>query len=229
MKKINLAIIPARSGSKGIKDKNILLINKKPLLVYTIKAAIKSKCFDIVFVSTDSKKYAEIAKKYGANVDFLRSKKNSLDTSKTIDSVIEVVENFKKKDIYCETVTLLQPTSPLRDENDIKNAFKIYRNKKADSVISVCESSHPTFLYNTLKKGNSLHNFIANKDLHKLRQDVSKEYYVNGAIYILKPSKRYEYYGPKSYAYLMSKNHSVDINDLFDAKLAEFLLSNRKW
>lgn len=75
MKKINLAIIPARSGSKEIKDKNILLINKKPLLAYTIEAAIKSKCFDIVFVSTDSKKYAQIAKKYGANVDFLRSKK----------------------------------------------------------------------------------------------------------------------------------------------------------
>mgnify|MGYP001058348664 FL=1 len=227
MKKINLAIIPARSGSKGIKDKNILLINKKPLLAYTIESAIKSKCFDIIFVSTDSKKYAEIAKKYGANVDFLRSKKNSLDSSKSIDCILETVGNFFKKGIYCKTVTLLQPTSPLRDENDIKNAFKIFRNKKADSVISVCESTHPTFLYNTLKKGNSLHNFIANKDLHKLRQDVSKEYYVNGAIYILKPSNGYEYYGHKSYAYLMSKKHSVDINDLFDAKFAEFLLNNK--
>lgn len=228
MKKINLAIIPARSGSKGIKDKNILLINKKPLLAYTIEAAKKSKCFNIIFVSTDSKKYAEIAKKYGANVDFLRSKKNSSDTSKSIDLMVETVENFKKKNIYCETVTLLQPTSPLRDAKDIKNAFKILKDKKADSVISVCESSHPTFLYNTLKKDDSLHNFIAKKDLHKSRQEVDQEYYVNGAIYIVKPSKKYEFYGPKSYAYLMTKNHSVDINDLFDAKLSEFLLNNIK-
>lgn len=228
MKKINLAIIPARSGSKGIKDKNILLVNKKPLLAYTIEAAKKSKCFDIIFVSTDSKKYAEIAKKYGANVDFLRSKKNSSDNSKSIDLMVETVENFKKKNICCETVTLLQPTSPLRDENDIKNAFKILKNKNADSVISVCETSHPTFLYNTLKKGNSLHNFISKKDLHKQRQQAPQEYYVNGAIYIVKPSKKYEFYGSKSYAYLMTKNHSVDINDLFDVTLAEFLLNFRK-
>ena len=204
------------------------MINKKPLLAYTIEAAKKSKCFDIIFVSTDSKKYAAMAKKYGANVDFLRSKRNSSDTSKSIDLMVETVENFKKKNIYCETVTLLQPTSPLRDANDIKNAFKILKNKKADSVISVCESSHPTFLYNTLKKDDSLHNFITKKDLHKSRQEVDQEYYVNGAIYIVKPSKKYEFYGHKSYAYLMTKNHSVDINDLFDVKLSEFLLNNIK-
>ena len=118
----NIAIIPARSGSKGIKDKNIKLLNGKPLLAYSIEAAIKSKCFDTVFVSTDSIKYAEIAKQYGAEVPFLRSKKNSKDKSSAWDAVYETLLNYKNMGMNFDSFMYLQPTSPLRTEKNIKEA-----------------------------------------------------------------------------------------------------------
>ena len=92
----NIAIIPARSGSKGLKDKNIRLLNGKPLLAYTIEAALKSKCYDTVMVSTDSKKYAKIAKEYGAEVPFLRGDENSKDNASPWEVVKEVLLKYKE-------------------------------------------------------------------------------------------------------------------------------------
>ena len=120
----NIAIIPARSGSKGLKDKNIIELNGKPLMAYTIEAALKSKCFDTVMVSTDSRKYAKIAEEYGAEVPFLRSKENSSDGSSPWDVMEEVLNEYKKLGKEFDTFCLLQPTSPLRDEKDIKKAYK---------------------------------------------------------------------------------------------------------
>ena len=114
----NIAIIPARSGSKGIKDKNIRLLNGKPLLAYTIEAALKSKCFDVVMVSTDSKKYKKIAEEYEAEVPFLRSEGNSKDYSSPWEVVKEVLERFKALGEEFDTFALLQPTSPLRSAKE---------------------------------------------------------------------------------------------------------------
>ena len=109
-----IAIIPARSGSKGLKDKNIKLLNGKPLIVYSIDAAIKSNAFDIVFVSTDSEIYAEIAMKAGADAHFLRSEINSSDKASSWDTVREVIQRFEEEGKYFDEIMLLQPTSPLR-------------------------------------------------------------------------------------------------------------------
>ena len=106
----NIAIIPARSGSKGLIDKNIRLMNGKPLIWYSINVAIESNCFDEVMVSTDSDRYAEIAKECGASVPFLRSTYNSSDKADFWDIVKEVLSNYKKLGKEFDIVMLLQPT-----------------------------------------------------------------------------------------------------------------------
>lgn len=104
----NIAIIPARSGSKGLPDKNIIDFCGHPLIYYTIKAAQESGCFDEIMVSTDSSKYAKIAKMYGANVPFLRSEKMSSDNARSWDTVREVLLNYKQMGKMFEYVALLQ-------------------------------------------------------------------------------------------------------------------------
>lgn len=121
----NIAIITARSGSKGLPNKNIRLLNGKPLMAYTIEAAIKSNMFDEVFVSTDSEEYADIAKEYGASVPFLRSQENAGDSSSSWDVVKETIENYKELGKVYDTVALLQPTSPLRRAEDIVAGYKL--------------------------------------------------------------------------------------------------------
>lgn len=157
-----IAIIPARSGSKGLKDKNIKLLNGKPLIWYSVKAAIDSDCFDEVMVSTDSEKYAEIAKECGATVPFLRSEQQSSDTASSWDVVKEVVENFQKIERCFDTVCLLQPTSPLREAVDIIEAYDVYRLKNADSIISVCEVEHSPMWCMVLPEDSSLMSFRKN-------------------------------------------------------------------
>jgi len=107
----NIAIIPARSGSKGLPDKNIRLLCGKPLLAYSIEAALQSDMFDVVHVSTDSIQYAEIAKKFGADVPFLRSTETSSDSASSWDVVKEVIEKYQKVGKCFDTFMLLQPTS----------------------------------------------------------------------------------------------------------------------
>ena len=121
-----IAIIPARSGSKGLHDKNIKLLNGKPLIAYTINAAIESNCFENIMVSTDSDKYADISKDNGAEVPFLRTEELSGDSASSWDVVREVLSKYKSMGQTFDYVALLQPTSPLRDYMDIVNAFKVF-------------------------------------------------------------------------------------------------------
>ena len=223
----NIAIIPARSGSKGLKDKNIKLLNGKPLLTYSIEAALKSKCFDVVFVSTDSKKYANIAKQYGAEVPFLRSKKNSSDKSNAWDVIREVLENYKKLGKEFDTFTYLQPTSPLRTSTDIKKAYKLYKELKANSIVSICDTEvSPLYCYH-LPKNNLLSKVLNVDNENKRRQDAGTYYTMNGAIYLANVNnflKTNDIYKNKCYAYVMDKKSSIDIDDEMDFKYAEALL-----
>lgn len=223
----NLAIIPARSGSKGINNKNIRPLNGKPMMVYSIEAAVNSKVFDCIHVSTDSVEYAKIARKCGANVDFLRPDTLSGDNVPSMDVIKFVINKFAEREINFETVMLLQPTSPLRTEVDILNAYEIYHNKGAESVISVCECEFFPLLCNTLPINNSLYGFLG-KDIAFMRRQAAGQYYrVNGAIYLMDVKLLFngnDLYGPKSYAYVMRKEQSIDIDDEYDIKIAEFLM-----
>lgn len=119
----HIAIVPARSGSKGLKDKNIKLLNGKPLLAYTIEAAQKSGCYSKIIVSTDSEKYARIAKQYGAEVPFLRNAETATDYASSWEVVKEMLNRLQAQREEFDTFTLLQPTSPMRTSRDIKKAF----------------------------------------------------------------------------------------------------------
>jgi len=226
----NIAIIPARSGSKGIKDKNIRLLNGKPLLAYTIEAALKSKCFDVVMVSTDSKKYKKIAEEYEAEVPFLRSEGNSKDYSSPWEVVKEVLERFKALGEEFDTFALLQPTSPLRSAKDIKNAYKELEEKKAKAVVSMCEIECSIHLVNKLPENLSMKGFISEKQYNKRSQEIEPYYRFNGAIYISKVNSFLEHmniYDDKCYAYIMPRNRSYDIDDKDDFRIVEALLTEK--
>jgi len=222
----SIAIIPARSGSKGLKDKNIREINGKPLIAYAIEAAVNTNMFDLVHVSTDSEEYAKIARKYGADVPFLRSEEMSSDTASSWDAVKEVIDRYKDNGRSFDTVALLQPTSPLRDSNDIKGAFDVFISKSAKAVVSVCETDHSPLLSNMLPDDKSLEDFIRTNNSAP-RQLLSKYYRLNGAIYIVDIPFLYEdtfIYREGSYAYVMDKRKSIDIDDIYDFEMAECLM-----
>ena len=224
----NLAIIPSRSGSKGLKDKNIKLLNGKPLISYTIEAAIKSKMFDEVMVSTDSEKYAEIAKQYGAKVPFMRNSELSNDTASSWDVVRDVLNKYKEAGKEFDTVALLQPTSPLRTAQDIIDGYKVMNDKSANSVVGVCEVDHSPLWMNTLPEDNVMVNFINPKVAGLPRQKFDKYYRINGALYIRRTDNlnKIEYiYSDKCYAFIMDKKRSIDIDDEYDFLFAEVLFS----
>lgn len=224
----SIAIIPARSGSKGLKDKNIKLLDGKPLISYTINAAIQSKQFNTVYVSTDSAEYARISRDYGASVPYLRPKELSEDHTSTWDVVKYILEEYKKKGVVFDTVMLLQPTSPLRTAEDIFGAFKLFLEKDADAVVSVCEAEHSPLWCNTLPENLSMNQFIKTEFSSRPRQLLDKFYRLNGAIYLLKTKlvdRMSELYSDNCYAYIMKKEHSIDIDDIYDFRLAEVILN----
>ena len=225
----NIAIIPARSGSKGLKDKNIRDLCGKPLLSYSIDAARDSNVFDEIMVSTDSERYAAIAKEYGASVPFLRSSATSSDTASSWDTVLEVLDNYAALGRTFDNVCLLQPTSPLRTAEDIKKAYALFRTAQT-AVVSVCEVDHSPLWCNTLPEDLSLDGFIKPIN-YKQRQGIEKYYRINGAVYFVKVSALYEsqyLYRQGSYAYIMDKRTSIDIDDEFDFRMAEFLMGMQR-
>lgn len=225
----NLAIITARSGSKGIRDKNIKLLSGKPLMAYTIEAAYESSVFDEVFVSTDSEKYSEIARKYGASVPFLRSEQMSSDTASSWEVVRETLIRYKEIGKQFDTITLLQPTSPLRSAEDIIAAYELFQNKNADSVISVCEMEHSPLLCNQLGEGGLMKGFVVKDFYLKPRQELPKYYRLNGAIYIVRTKcdiDIFDLYDDKSYAYIMPQERSIDIDTQLDFEVAQCIHNN---
>lgn len=222
----NIAIIPARSGSKGVKNKNIRNLCGKPLLAYTIEAALKSCMFDEVMVSTDSEKYAEIAKQYGAEIPFLRSEKTASDTADSWDMVDEVLNCYKTLGKEFETFCLLQPTSPLRTAEDIIAAYNLYKEKASFAVVSVCEAEHSPLWCGHLPANNEFIDFVDDKAL-KQRQAGKKFFRLNGAIYFVnieRFKKERNLYQRGSFAFIMSQEKSVDIDTELDLIIAEHIM-----
>ena len=223
----NVAIIPARSGSKGLKDKNIRPLAGKPLLAYSIEAAKAAGMFDEIMVSTDSKKYAKIAEEYGAKVPFLRSEELSSDTASSWDVIKDILKRYEGSGKIFDTFTLLQPTSPLRTGSDIAAAYEVMKDKEANAVISVCEVDHSPLWTNVLPPDGSLQEFF-NITVYDLpRQKLPVYYRLNGAVYIAKVPYFMEsgnIYEDKCYAYIMDRKASVDIDEEFDFVIAEAIM-----
>lgn len=228
----SIAIIPARSGSKGLKNKNIKLLRGKPLMWYSVQAAIQSGCFDEVMVSTDSEEYAKIAKECGAAVPFLRSKETSGDSISSWDSVREVLVNYEQLGKRYDYVMLLQPTSPLRTMEDIKNAFDVLKVNNAESVVGVCEMEHSPLWSNVLPESGNLQGFIRSEaEALSGRQSLPTYYRINGAIYLSKidyKSFKFDLYNERGFAYKMPQDRSIDIDNALDFRIAEEIMKNYK-
>lgn len=211
-----LAIIPAKKKSRRLPNKNIKLFSKKPLIAHTIKCALKSKYITRVIVSTDSVKIGKIAIKQGAEVPFLRSKsltRDKVTTWEVCKNVIEKLKKIEKKDY--DSFIYLQPTSPLRTPQDIDNAIKIFKNNKANAVVSVSEAKPSFWFKNISSKGV----------LNEKNKDNKKNFILNGSIYIFKKNfinrTKANEYDNKTFAYIMPQERSIDIDTLYDFKIAE--------
>ncbi len=228
-----LAIIPARGGSKGLPGKNIKDLCGKPLIAYTIEAALKSKKITQVVLSTDDEAIAETCKRYGIEIPFLRPKELASDNSLIVDTYIYTVDRINKEQNknYTSVVALL-PTCPLRTAEDIDRAIEIYEKKEADSVISFYEAPHPVQWYKKIDKDGILRSILPEGDRLANRQEEEKSYLPNGAIYVFSMDllRDKKYYSNKTYPYIMPASRSIDIDNLFDFEMAEFLLSkDKKW
>ena len=221
-----IAMIPARGGSKSILKKNIKKLLGKPLLAWTIEAAKKSKYIDKIIVSTENKEIAEISKKYGAEVPFLRPEELAKDKSSTIDAIFHALEVLKEQNYTPNVVILLQPTSPLRNAEDIDSAIELFEAADCESVVSVCEVEHSPYWCFEIEKGY-LRSLFGDEYLMMRRQDLKGVYIPNGAIYISTPPTLYKYksfYCNHTIPYIMPIRRSIDIDNEIDFMLAESVM-----
>lgn len=229
-----LGIIPARSGSKGIKDKNLKKIGKYPLIYYTIKQSLKSKIFDNLIISTDSKKYLKLSEKFGVGSPFIRPKYLSKDNSLAIDTILHALKKCEKYfKIKYDLICMLQPTAPIREVEDFKKIYNlmIKNYSKCDSVISVVDVDN----FNPYKMKKILNNRLIDYKKWPVenppRQSLPKTYIVNGAFYLFKRDtfiKLKSFKGYNSIPYIMPKERSVNIDSIVDFNLAENVIKQSK-
>jgi len=221
-----LALTPARGGSKGLPRKNVKLLRGKPLIAWTIEEAKKSAYIDKIVVSTDDNEISRVSRKYGAEVPFIRPKKLANDNAKTIDVALHAINRLESDGLVYDLILVLQPTSPLRTAGDVDEAVKLFFLKDAKAVLSVCEAEYNPCWMNVLPKDGCMKNFLQ-KDIFGInRQRLAKFYRLNGAIYLVcidYLKKQKSFFGKKSYAYIMPKERSVDIDDKVDFMFAELL------
>lgn len=219
------AVVPARGGSKGIKDKNIRPLAGVPLIGHTLDCINKSGVIDYFAVSTESQRIAEVARTWTENIIW-RPPDLASDTASGIDVIAYAIEHIKRTVGGFDYFLYLQPTSPLRIAEDIVGSLRTAISRGARFVVSVCECEHNPLLANTLPEDHSLEGFISKAISRKNRQQTKMYYRVNGAIYVVSGVvKKIDLYGSSSYAYIMPQERSIDIDTEFDFRLAEALLS----
>lgn len=218
----NLAIIPARGGSKRIPRKNIKSFLGKPIMAYSIEAALKSNLFDEVMVSTDDKEIAEIASQYGAKVPFLRSTDNANDFALLAEVVEEVVLNYSQLGKVFSNVCCILPTAPFVTSESIRVAYNKLINDGLASVFPVLEFSFP--IQRSLKIEKAKVHMVWPENLNTRSQDLEPRYHDSGQFYWLKTSsflKENKLFTSNSGVIIISALHAQDIDNETDWKLAE--------
>lgn len=218
----NLAIIPARGGSKRIPRKNIKSFLGKPILAYSIEATLKSGLFDEVMVSTDDDEIANTAKEYGANVPFIRSNKNANDYATLAEVILEVLESYRKKGKMFNYVLCVLPTAPFVSAKKVTDSFTVLKTNNFDTVFPVIEFSYP--IQRALKFNNKNIEMVAPQYLNSRSQDLENRFHDSGQFYWLdvekfKASKKL--FSENSGAIIISELESQDIDTETDWKLAE--------
>ena len=220
-----LAIIPARGGSKGVPRKNIIDVCGKPLIYYSIEPALKAKeagIIDEVIVSTDDEEIADISRRYGANVPFLRPNELSDDKAKSVDLMIHAHDFFASKGVTFDAILLLQPTSPLRTYEDIVKAVSIFKEKNAVSLISCYKANiHEYNLYH--KSENWAIGLNPKHNLGIRRQEIEDLYVRNGAFFLVRSDymlKEKKPFDERPAMYVMPYERSVNIDTMEDIEIA---------
>lgn len=231
MKPVVLALITARGGSKGIPRKNIVPLAGKPLIAWTIEAARQSPSVDRVVVSTDDPEIAEISRAFGAEAPFLRPAELAQNDSPHIDTIIHGVKWMEERQGYTpDYVLLLQPTSPLRTSDDIEAAVALAVGKQADAVVSVCLSPAHPYLMRRVEADGKLKEYEPRPPGYLRRQVLPPVYVENGAIYLVDREvlvRDRSWYSNKTYAYIMPAERSIDVDTMWDLKLAAWLLTEK--
>jgi len=228
-----LAVIPARGGSKGVPRKNIKKLNGVELIGYTIKAAIESDYLIDTVVSTDDPEIAEISKSFGAQVPFIRPKELASDDSQSapvIEHALDFMEKSKK--IKYDAILMLQPTSPLRTSQHIKESLDLFTSQECDSVVSIVSvgGNHPFRMKRLIN--NQLVNYIDQGfwDMSP-RQSLPEVYIRNGAIYLISRDafkRSNQLIGENCLGYVMNDSESTNIDTPIDLKIAELLLKEKE-
>ena len=190
MKNKILCLIPARGGSKGIKNKNLVNLKGKPLLYWTLKIAKQINFFDKIVVSTDSKKIQKYAQNNNISAPFLRPKSISKDNTPMKDVILQVLEYYKDNNYFPTAVVLLQPTSPFRTKSTIIKAYNIFIKKKLDSLFSVEKikhTHHPSYVFHDKKE--LLKSKLKNLNNKKNRQVIKDMYALDGGVIFITKSK----------------------------------------
>lgn len=229
--KLVYGLITARGGSKGIPHKNIYPLNDKPLIAYTIEPALRSKYIDRLVVSTDDEAIADVAKKFKAEVPFIRPNNLSGDSSSSASVIEHAIKYFENENKTPDLIVLLQPTSPLRNVDDIDEALEIFVNSDAESLISVCKSDQSPYWFKKINDNGFIADYLPQPSSYIRRQDTPDLYILNGAIYILDTKSFLSskiILGDKSLPYIMPYERSVDIDNMLDLGFAEFLLKGIK-
>jgi CMP-N-acetylneuraminic acid synthetase len=226
-----ITIITARSGSKGLPGKNIKILAGMPLIAWSIVAAQKCSDSSRVIVSTDDNEIAAVARKYGAEVPFLRPQELASDTADSVDVVMHALDWLEEHESRCpDLVLLLQPTSPLREATDISAAITIQKKMDADSVVSVCEAVCPPQWLRSIDTITGQLLPLSNSQELRRRQDSPKLYQLNGAINLIKSNvlrDKRTFYPEKTYPVIMPRERSVDIDSAFDFHVSELLLRHK--
>lgn len=215
----NLAIIPARGGSKRIPRKNIKPFLGKPIIAYSILAAQSAGVFDVVMVSTDDVEIAECAKEYNANVPFLRSKKNSDDFATTLDVILEVLMSYKEVNIEFDNICCIYPTAPLMLPADIKSGYDLLESGDFSSVLPVTRFSYP--IQRALKRNKNHVSFFWPEYADKRSQDLDEGYHDAGQWYWMKNKMPLEIFGSNTASVILPDTRVQDIDNLSDWKIAE--------
>ena len=225
-----VALVPVRGGSKGIPGKNIKQMAGRPMIDYTIRAGLNSHYVDDVVVSTDDEGIAEVAQSCGANVPFMRPSELALDTSKTVDAVVHARDELLAAGRHYDVLVLLQATSPLRTAEDIDAALEMFVRKGRASLVAVTPVTEHPVLMCTIDDDGKRHALLPGVNGTVRRQDMPPVYRVNGAIYINEADEITldTSFNDNEVGFVMSAEHSVDVDDLEDFVRAERLLEARQ-
>lgn len=225
-----LAVIPARGGSKGIPSKNIFNVGGQPLIKYTIDCAKNSKYLDRAVISTDSLEIKRVAEEYGGDVPFMRPAELALDTSKTIDCIVHVVNSLKEMGEEYDYVMIIQNTVPLRKGWHVDESIEKIVDSNERSLVSVTEVEQHPILMRTLNEDGTLKNLLPMSSTMR-RQDFPKFYKVDGAIAIQKIDEEFNLntsINDGKLAYIMESKYSIDIDNYIDIKVIEYYLEKER-